>query len=181
MTPTARPFSLKAGVLWAKWGRPRWENEGGARPEGRGPHCSPVLTRVRQNDVHFQGPPWVLQPLFHHFHLHPLSWTTRQMGRTNHTAQILCHLSARGFHLVLVFLYSPLVHSSPALAAAVCSVVSDSLKPGGLWPARLLCPWDSPGKNTGVGSHALLQGIFPTQESNPRLLCFLHCWRILYH
>ena len=33
---------------------------------------------------------------------------------------------------------------------------------------------DSPGKNTGVGCHFLLQGIFPTQESNPHLLCFLH-------
>ena len=34
-----------------------------------------------------------------------------------------------------------------------------------LWtvPTRLLCPWDSPGKNTGVGCHALLQGIFPAQ------------------
>ena len=32
---------------------------------------------------------------------------------------------------------------------------------------RLLCPWNSPGKNTGVGRHSLLQGIFPTQESNP--------------
>ena len=39
-----------------------------------------------------------------------------------------------------------------------------------LWPCRLLCPWDSPGKNTGVGCHALLQGIFPIQRSNPRLL-----------
>ena len=41
-----------------------------------------------------------------------------------------------------------------------------------LWTvtARLLCPWDSPGKNTGVGCHVLLQGIFLTQESNPRLL-----------
>ena len=38
----------------------------------------------------------------------------------------------------------------------------------------LLCPWDSLGKNTGVGCRALLQGIFPTQGSNPRLLCFLH-------
>ena len=37
------------------------------------------------------------------------------------------------------------------------SVVSDSLRPHGLQPARLLCPWDSPGKNTGVGSHSLLQ------------------------
>ena len=36
--------------------------------------------------------------------------------------------------------------------------------------ARLLCPWDSPGKNTGGGCHFLLQGIFPTQESNPHLL-----------
>ena len=40
---------------------------------------------------------------------------------------------------------------------------SDSLRPQGLQPARLLCPWDSPGKNTGVGSRSLLQGIFPTQ------------------
>ena len=37
---------------------------------------------------------------------------------------------------------------------------------------------DSPGKNTGVGCHALLQGIFPTQGSNPHLL---HCRQILYH
>ena len=34
-------------------------------------------------------------------------------------------------------------------------------------PARLLCPWDFPGKNTGVGCHFLLQGIFPTQGLNP--------------
>ena len=40
----------------------------------------------------------------------------------------------------------------------------------GLQPARLLCLWDSLGKNTGVGSHFLLQGIFLTQGSNPSLL-----------
>ena len=40
-----------------------------------------------------------------------------------------------------------------------------------------LCPWDSPGKNIGVGCHFLLQGIFPTQESN---LGLLHCRQILY-
>ena len=44
------------------------------------------------------------------------------------------------------------------------------LWPHGLWPARLLCPRDSPGKNTGVGCHALPQGIFPTQGSNLGLL-----------
>ena len=47
----------------------------------------------------------------------------------------------------------------------------------GLQPARLLCPWDFPGKNTGVGCHFLLQGIFPTQRSNTGLL---HCRLILY-
>ena len=59
-----------------------------------------------------------------------------------------------------------------------CSVISDSLKPHGLKPTRLLCPWNFPGKNTAVGSHSLLQGIFLTQESNPDLL---HCRLILYY
>ena len=39
---------------------------------------------------------------------------------------------------------------------------SDSLRPNGLYPTSLLCPWDSLGKNTGVGCPALLQGIFTT-------------------
>ena len=39
------------------------------------------------------------------------------------------------------------------------------------------CPWDSPGENTGVGCHFLLQVFFPTQELNP---CILHCRQILY-
>ena len=46
-----------------------------------------------------------------------------------------------------------------------------------LQPARLLCLWDFPIKNTGVGCHFLLQGIFPTQGSNPCLLCFLQ-WQV---
>ena len=58
------------------------------------------------------------------------------------------------------------------------SVMSDSLQPHGLWPSRLLCSWDSPGKNTGVDSHSLLPGIFPTQGSNPGLP---HCSPIPYH
>ena len=50
------------------------------------------------------------------------------------------------------------------------SVVSDSLCYG-LVLGRLLCPWNSPGKNTGVGCHFLLQGIFLTQGLNSCLLC----------
>ena len=56
-----------------------------------------------------------------------------------------------------------------------------TLRHHGLWPIRLLCPWDSPGTNTGVGCLFLLQGIFPTQGSNWCLLCVLHCRQILYH
>ena len=50
------------------------------------------------------------------------------------------------------------------------SVVCDSLQPHGLQPVRILCPWDFPGKNTGVGCHFLPQAIFPTQWLNPQLL-----------
>ena len=56
----------------------------------------------------------------------------------------------------------------------VTSVISDSVRHYGSQSSRLLCTWDSPGKNTGVDCHALLQGIFPTQRSNRRLLSPLH-------
>ena len=50
----------------------------------------------------------------------------------------------------------------------------DSWRTHVLLPTRLLCLWDSPGKNTGVGCHTLLQGIFLTQGLNPCLLGLLH-------
>ena len=49
-----------------------------------------------------------------------------------------------------------------------------ALLPHTLQLARFLCPWNVPGKNSGVGCHFLLQGIFPTQGSNPLLLGLLH-------
>ena len=57
----------------------------------------------------------------------------------------------------------------------VCLVTSDSATPWAV--AGLLCPWDFPGRKTGVGCHFLLQGIFPTQGSNPSLLCLLP-WQV---
>ena len=65
-----------------------------------------------------------------------------------------------------------------ALLIGYVVVISQSyptlLQAHGLWPARILCLWNSPGKNTGVGYHVLLQEIFLTQGSNPCLLCLLH-------
>ena len=49
------------------------------------------------------------------------------------------------------------------------SIMTDSLRPHGLYPTMFLCPWDFPGKSTGVSCHFLLQRIFPTQGSNPGL------------
>ena len=56
-----------------------------------------------------------------------------------------------------------------------CSVMSDSATP---WTVGFFVHGDSPGKNTRMGCHALLQGIFPTQGLNPGLL---HCRQILCH
>ena len=57
------------------------------------------------------------------------------------------------------------------------SVISNSLDPMDCNPPGTSVHGDSPGKNTGVGCHALLQALFPTQRSNPGLT---HCKRILY-
>ena len=68
----------------------------------------------------------------------------------------------------LPFMKFPLIFTE----SESCSVVSNSL-----WPHGLHSSWNSPGQNIGVGSCCLLQGIFPTQGSNPGLL---HCRQILY-
>ena len=67
----------------------------------------------------------------------------------------------------------PKIENLVVLVTQSCPTLCDPMD-----PSRLLCPWDSPGKNTGVGCHFLLQGIFPTQGLNPGLL---HFRQILYH
>ena len=66
------------------------------------------------------------------------------------------------------------IHNEASVLLQSHSTVSNSLWPHGLWSTKLLCTWNSPGKNTGVGCHAPLHGIFPTQGSNSHLLCLLH-------
>ena len=72
----------------------------------------------------------------------------------------------------------PLTCFLPCVCVRVCvcvhtlsrAIMSNSLQPQGLQPTRLLCPWDFPGKNTGVGCHFLLQGSFLTRGLNPHPL-----------
>ena len=77
-----------------------------------------------------------------------------------------------GPHQVPVDVWQKPTQYCKALEHESHSVLSDSLRPRGLYS-----PWNSPGQNTGVGSLSLLQGIFPTQGSNPGLP---RCRQILY-
>ena len=91
-------------------------------------------------------------------HIFPLIWFPSHLGHHRAMSRIPCSTQ-----WVLI-----------ACASQVPSVVSNFLQPYGLQPAKLLCPWDSPGKNIGVGCCALLQGTFLTQGSNLLHLRLLH-------
>ena len=103
-------------------------------------------------------------------HTHTQISTLRQLTSYSHGLAVPISIQME-MHKLPLDVY---IHESESVS---CSVVSDSLQPHGLQPARLLRPWNSPGKNTGVVCHSLPQGIFPTQGSNPG---FLHCRQILY-
>ena len=89
----------------------------------------------------------------------------KTLSRINHVSipsrlcSFCCQSLVYGFYSWMMFVH-------------VCaqSVVSNSLQPHGLQPARLLGPWNFPGKSTGAGYYFFLQGIFLTQELNVSLL-----------
>ena len=97
----------------------------------------------------------------------------------------ICHILRSSTNFFPRFLDFPLLLRTIYYHCCCWRLVASScltlLQTRGLQPTRLLCPWDSPGKNTGMGCCVLLQGIFPTQASNP---CLLHltCMgrRVLY-
>ena len=84
------------------------------------------------------------------------------------------------FPLMVIYTSNPQLYFNHfSMYAHVCArMLSGILLFATPWTvaARLLCSWDFPGKDTGVGCHFLLQGIFLTQRSNPHFLCLLH-WR----
>ena len=84
------------------------------------------------------------------------SWTTSDLKSTLVTASSPLQHLLYAYACIYVHVYCVFSRSA----------VSDSFRPHGLKPARLLCPWNSPGKNTGVCCHFLLQGIFLTQGLN---------------
>ena len=117
------------------------------------PHC------------HVLGAPCVFQLIFF------LAWYILSIYPSTHPS---IHLSAYlSVYLPICLCIHRPIHPFICLSIIclyVHFVVSKSLQSRGLWPARLLCQWNFPGNNTGVGCHFFLQGIFPTQVSNPGLL-----------
>ena len=148
----------------------------------------PPNPRTSQAGITFQGKGLDESPVPLSFLSHPEDtlWTDGNPRSKGGPTVLLCHLG-------LEFLKSPAARgdsrgqlsrpeetmtagmalTNPVISVTVCSVTQSWLTlcdPCGLCPARLLCPWDFPGHNTGVGCHFLLQGIFPTKGSNLRLL-----------
>ena len=131
------------------------------------PHGEPTATLLQKlhisrhssgNTQHDTLLPLTPRPVFHHLH---------------QSRQVFVHYPT-AFSSFASF-FSSL--SFPSIFSVLFSVMSHSSQPQGLQPARLLCPWDFPGKNTGVGCHFLLQGIFLTQGSSSSLLSLLH-WQV---
>ena len=106
-----------------------------------------------------------------------LNWTEYSFVYMHHI--FFLYSSVNGylgcFH-VLAIVYSSAMNSGGMFAVFSVSHVQLFATPWTI-PTSLLCPWDSPDKNTRVGCHDLLQGIFQIQGSNLPLLCLLH-WQM---
>ena len=94
-----------------------------------------------------------------------------------HWKSCLSKLSGLEIPSFFFFIYPHSWEKAETLAAQSCPTICDAMDYSP--PGYSL--WNSVGENTGVGCYSLLQGIFPTQGSNPGLLCLLHCRQILYH
>ena len=130
---------------------------------------------------HFNSSPDVLSRCFKHLGLRSYLSENRltppglkcMTNSARQNSQLIKRAQIRNSQWGLVSFYcSP--HSLGFYRKSVCvhPVMSDPSRPHGLQPARLLCPWDSPGKSTGVGCHFLLQGDPPNLGIKPvSLVC----------
>ena len=99
-------------------------------------------------------------------------WPSKQLVVANSIAYLCMALCPACFVLLSLLLLKR--------CYCCCSVAKSCptlCSPMDWYLARLLCPWDIPGQNSGVGCHCLLHGIFPSQGSNWHLLCLLH-WQV---
>ena len=111
-------------------------------------------------------------------HTYPVPFSHNSWHGQGEIQAVRTHSSSSLLKFLFSCIHSPERRSHRiSTALLVASLMSNSLRPYGLQPARPLCPWDSPGKNSGVDYHALFQGIFLTQGWNLCLLCHLP-WQV---
>ena len=111
---------------------------------------------------------------------HRGSWRASLQSQTRLSTQASHHNPVKGVTIPIIFAIFYLLEASLAAAAAKLLVVSHSVRPHRRQPTRLLCPWDFPGKNTGVGCHFLLQCMKVKSESEVAQSCLtlhdpMHC------
>ena len=130
--------------------------------------------------------PAIIQPAGHQGHFPRPGPQVRWLcGISLELSFLICEMGLKAPTLPTEQVLFPLISQCSGLVERMCvlspSVMSDSLSPYGVQPARLLCPWDSPGKNTGVGCQALPQGIFLLRDGTR--VSYVSCIgrRVLYH
>ena len=107
-------------------------------------------------------------------HLGAVGWWTSKFTSPNHSSLCAKYIASyvsrpKSSERKMIHL-SQCTGSWKMSESVLVVVVAESLQPHGLDPARLLCPWEFSGKNTGVGCHFFLQGIFPDLGLNLSLL-----------
>ena len=148
------PFSVGASSAWTGGAiSPRWRHNSGSGKQWSHPRKNPA-------------PRGLLSPVSE-------VWPADPVQSQNKKGQE----AGRSWDQLTLFLWA-CVWTLQRMKSESCSVVPTLCDPMDCSPTRLLCPWNSPGWNTGVDSCSLLHVIFPTQGSNPGLP---HCWQILYH
>ena len=148
--------------------------------------------------------PWVysiilsLLPRFSCSGIFPSSFILRDYGCLDISCclvcvELVCHLVLETISIIPNVLCSlfPKIHYKLLgdwdnyiyllIHTGMCSIMSNSLWPHGLYPTRLLCLWNFSSKNTRAYCHFLLQGIFPTQGWNPCLMSSAFAGGLFHH
>ena len=110
----------------------------------------------------------VIHSLTHTLNIHWTPWPGPVLPAVKEKLEVYarCQLNATYQWEIIMEIY---IYTHMCMHAKSLHLCPALWKPHGLYPTRLLCPWDSPGKNSGVGCHALLQRTFLTQGLNLRL------------
>ena len=159
-----RPQGLQPTRLLCPWNPPG---------KNTGVNCHSLLQGIFLTQGQKPGFPHCRQTLYSLSHQGSPAFTLIKLGlRSNYREGTQPHPLAENWIKDLLSMAPP-IRARPRFPQGRAESLQSCLYPMDLQPTRLLCPQDSPGKNTGVVCHSLLQGIFPTQRQNSSVFSFL--------